>query len=62
MRWRDAAAVYGPSKTLYNRFIRWSKAGFFNRIFANARRHERGNWRGHRCHASESPPNSGQLV
>lgn len=27
LRWRDAAAVYGPHKTLYNRFIRWSKMG-----------------------------------
>jgi len=34
LRWRDAPAVYGPSKTLYNRFIRWSKADVFNRIFA----------------------------
>ena len=34
LRWRDAPAAYGPSKTLYNRFIRWSKAGVFNRIFA----------------------------
>jgi len=34
LRWRDAPAVYGPSKTLYNRFIRRSKAGVFNRIFA----------------------------
>ncbi len=34
LRWRDAPAVYGPSKPLYNRFIRWSKAGVFNRIFA----------------------------
>ena len=34
LRGRDAPAVYGPSKTLYNRFIRWSKAGVFNRIFA----------------------------
>ena len=23
-RWRDAPAVYGPHKTLYNRFVRWS--------------------------------------
>ncbi len=34
LMWRDAPAVYGPSKTLYNRFIRWSKAGVFDRIFA----------------------------
>ena len=23
LRWRDAPAVYGPHKTLYNRFVRW---------------------------------------
>ena len=34
LRWRDAPAVYGPHKTLYNRFIRWSKMGVFDRIFA----------------------------
>ncbi len=32
--WRDAPAVFGPSKTLYNRFIRWSRIGVFDRIFA----------------------------
>lgn len=32
--WRDAPAVYGPPKTLYNRFIRWSRIGVFDRIFA----------------------------
>jgi putative transposase len=34
VRWRDAPAEYGPHKTLYNRFIRWSRMGVFNRIFA----------------------------
>ncbi|MFC7556275.1 IS5 family transposase [Pseudoroseomonas wenyumeiae] len=34
LRWRDAPAEYGPHKTLYNRFIRWSRMGVFNRIFA----------------------------
>ncbi len=34
LRWRDAPAAYGPHKTIYNRFIRWSKMGVFNRIFA----------------------------
>ena len=24
---------YGPPKTIYNRFIRWSRLGVFNRIF-----------------------------
>jgi transposase len=32
--WRDAPAVFGPSKTLYNRFIRWRRIGVFDRIFA----------------------------
>ncbi len=34
LRWRDAPQDYGPHKTLYNRFIRWSRLGVFNRIFA----------------------------
>ena len=33
LRWRDAPAGYGPRKTLYNRFVRRSKAGVFDRIF-----------------------------
>jgi putative transposase len=35
LRWRDAPKEYGPHKTLYNRFIRWSRMGVFDRIFAN---------------------------
>jgi transposase len=34
LRWRDAPAAYGPPKTLYNRWVRWSRAGVFSRIFA----------------------------
>jgi len=34
LRWRDAPAHYGPHKTLYNRFVRWSRMGVFNDIFA----------------------------
>ena len=34
LRWRDAPKEYGPHKTIYNRFIRWSKLGVFNRILA----------------------------
>jgi transposase len=26
-------ASYGPHKTIYNRFIRWSEMGVFGRIF-----------------------------
>ena len=32
--WRDAPKDYGLHKTIYNRFIRWSGLGVFNRIFA----------------------------
>lgn len=35
LRWRDAPREYGPHKTLYNRFVRWSKLGVFDRIFAD---------------------------
>ena len=34
LRWRDAPPGYGPHKTLYNRFVRWSRMGVFSRIFA----------------------------
>ncbi len=34
LRWRDAPTDYGSHKTIYNRFIRWSRLGVFNRIFA----------------------------
>lgn len=33
LQWKDAPKVYGPHKTLYNRFIRWSRLGIFDRIF-----------------------------
>ncbi len=33
LRWCDAPTDYGPHKTLYNRFVRWSKTGVFERIF-----------------------------
>lgn len=31
LRWRDAPTSYGPHKTIYNRFVRWSQLGVFNR-------------------------------
>jgi len=34
LRWCDAPPGYGPYKTLYSRFVRWSKLGVFSRIFA----------------------------
>lgn len=33
LQWKDAPKDYGPHKTLYNRFIRWSRLGVFDRIF-----------------------------
>ena len=32
-RWIDAPAVYGPRKTLYNRFVRWAAKGVWIDIF-----------------------------
>ena len=32
MRWCDAPKEYGPAKTLYNRWKRWSDKGVFARI------------------------------
>ncbi len=34
LRWVDAPAAYGPHKTLYNRFRRWSDKGVFDLIFS----------------------------
>ena len=33
-RWTDCADVYGPKKTLYNRFVRWSDRGIWEGIFS----------------------------
>ena len=33
LRWRDVPSSYGPHKTIYNRFFRWSEMGVFGRIF-----------------------------
>ena len=32
-RWADAPAAYGPSKTLYNRFVRWAERGVWRNVF-----------------------------
>src|SRR3954465_787433 len=32
-RWIDAPDVYGPHKTLYNRFVRWAAKGVWVDIF-----------------------------
>ena len=33
LQWKDVPDEYGPYKTLYNRFVRWSRLGVFNKIF-----------------------------
>ena len=33
LQWRDVPKEYGPHKTLYNRFMRWSRLGVVDRIF-----------------------------
>ena len=37
LRWRDAPRNYGPHKTIYNRFVRWSRLGVFDKISPNWR-------------------------
>ncbi len=34
LQWQDTSREYGPYKTLYNCFIRWSRMGIFNQIFS----------------------------
>jgi len=34
LRWRDPPPGPGPHRTLCNRFVRWSRMGVFDRIFA----------------------------
>jgi len=38
LRWRDAPSEYGPHKTLYNRWKRWSDKGIFARMFTELAR------------------------
>ena len=35
LQWKDAPKDYGPHKTLYNRFRRWTELGVFDRIFSS---------------------------
>jgi Transposase and inactivated derivatives len=36
LQWKDAPREYGPHKTLYNRFIRWSRLGIFKKSLENS--------------------------
>ena len=35
LQWKDSPKAYGPYKTLYNRFRRWTELGVFDRIFSH---------------------------
>lgn len=35
LQWKDAPKGYGPHKTLYNRFRRWTELGVFDMIFSH---------------------------
>ena len=35
LQWKDAPKEYGPHKTLYNRFRRWTELGVFDKIFSH---------------------------
>ena len=37
LRWRDAPGDYGPHKTIYNRFVRWSRWACSTRYSPNWR-------------------------
>ncbi len=34
LHWKDPPHGYAPQRTLYNRFVCWSRLGVFDRIFA----------------------------
>jgi transposase len=72
--WRDLPEGYGPWKTVYDRFRRWSKSGLFQKMLdtleAQARRAERIDFefsavdgsvvRAHRCAAGALKVGSGR--
>ncbi len=61
LQWKDAPAGYGPHKTLYNRFVRWSRLGVFDRIFAGlAGEGAEAGAHHDRRDASQSPPHGGE--
>jgi transposase len=40
-RWCDCPADYGPTTTIYNRFVRWAKRGVWERMFQELSRRGR---------------------
>lgn len=42
--WRDLPPRYGPWKTVYSRFRRWAKAGYFKILFESVQLEVDDNW------------------
>lgn len=38
--WRDLPSVFGPWKSVYNRFNNWSKRGYFLKIFDGLKKNQ----------------------
>ena len=60
LRWRDAPREYGPHKTLYNRFIRWSRMASSTRFCNPCRPIGKTGPADHRRDASQGPPHGGE--
>ena len=61
LRWRDAPPAYGPPKTHYDRWVRWSRLGVFARIHTELAAEGRGCRDDHdRRDPFESPPHGVQ--
>ena len=58
LRWCDAPRDYGPHKTIYNRFVRWSRLGVLNRFSPNWRARAANRSDHDRRHASQGAPHS----
>jgi transposase len=57
LRWRDAPREYGPHKTIYNRFVRWSRLDVFNKNLRGTGAQGRQTIPiDDRCHPSEGAP------
>jgi transposase len=76
LMWRGAPDTYGSHKTMHIHFVRWSRAGVFDRIFATlaaesaasdtvmiaSRRLLRNSLSGNGCRPPPSAPHLGELT
>jgi transposase len=64
--WRDLPGEFGPWKSVFNRFDRWSKRGKWRRLFAAMRRGSNARWHSldstiNRVHQNGAGAKGGQL-